>query len=182
MKIRMLLISAVAVLVLTTSCNKQPGTTEMVFADQADVSQASQTGLEDSRAGDGTHATIKLTKADFLAKVMNYEVNTEEWVFEGDKPCVIDFYADWCAPCRMTSPILEELAVEYGDKINIYKIDTDREQELAAIFGIQSIPSFLFVPMDGQPMMSSGVAQSKEQTKIMFKQQIDELLLKEETL
>lgn len=109
---------------------------------------------------------------------MNYEVNKEEWVFEGDKPCVIDFYADWCAPCRMTSPILEELAIEYGDKINIYKIDTDREQELAAIFGIRSIPSFLFCPIDGQPMMSSGVAQTKEQTKKMFKDQIDEYLLK----
>jgi len=179
MKIRILLISAVAVIALTTSCNKQPGQSEMDSADQAVAEQTSQAG---NLTGDGTHATIKLTKADFLAKVMNYEVNTEEWVFEGDKPCVIDFYADWCAPCRMTSPILEELAVEYGDKINIYKIDTDREQELASIFGIRGIPSFLFVPMDGQPMMSSGVAQSKEQTKLMFKQQIDELLLKKETL
>ena len=127
-----------------------------------------------------THGTIHLTKEDFLKKVMNYEKNTEEWVFEGDKPCLIDFYADWCAPCRMTSPILEELAKEYGDKINIYKIDTQAEQELAMVFGIQSIPSFLFCPKEGKPVMSSGIAQSVDQTKVMFKKQIDEILLGKE--
>ena len=123
------------------------------------------------------HYTKMLTKADFIAKVMNYEVNTEDWVFEGDKPCLIDFYADWCAPCRITSPILEELAKEYDGKIDIYKIDTDAEKELAMLFGIQSIPSFLFVPMEGKPSMSSGIAQTPEETKQMFRDQIDKLLL-----
>ena len=126
------------------------------------------------------YVTVHLTKEDFLKKVMDYEKNTEKWVFEGDKPCLIDFYADWCAPCRMTAPILEELAKEYGDQINIYKIDTQAEQELAMIFGIQSIPTFLFCPMEGRPVMSSGIAQSVDQTKVMFKKQIDEILLGKE--
>jgi thioredoxin len=126
------------------------------------------------------HTPKHLTREDFLKKVMNYEKNTEKWVFEGDKPCLIDFYADWCAPCRMTSPILEELAKEYGDQINIYKIDTQAEQELAMVFGIQSIPTFLFCPVEGQPVMSSGIARSVEETKVMFRKQIDEILLGKE--
>ncbi len=96
-----------------------------------------------------------LTKETFLAKVFNYEQN-EEWKFEGDKPCIIDFYADWCGPCKMVAPILEELAVEYKGKLNVYKIDTEAEQELAAAFGIRSIPSLLFVPLEGQPRMAMG--------------------------
>jgi thioredoxin 1 len=118
-----------------------------------------------------------LTKQAFLDKVMDYEKNPKEWVFKGDKPCVIDFYADWCPPCRITSPIMEELAKEYAGKINVYKVNVDKEQELAALFGIQSIPSFLYCPMNGKPSMSSGIAQSKEETKAMFKQQIETLLL-----
>ncbi len=86
-----------------------------------------------------------LTKETFLTKVFNYEKN-KEWKFEGSLPCLIDFYADWCAPCRMVAPVLEELAKEYAGKINIYKIDTEDQQELAAIFGIRSIPSCYFAP------------------------------------
>ena len=122
--------------------------------------------------------TIKLSKQDFLEKVMNYEVNSQEWKFEGDKPCLIDFYADWCAPCRFAAPILEELANEYAGKIHIYKIDTQKEKELASVFGIQGIPAFLFCPMEGNPQMTSGIARTPEETKQMFKQLIDELLLK----
>lgn len=96
-----------------------------------------------------------LTKETFIEKVFNYEQN-KEWKFEGDVPCMIDFYADWCAPCKMVAPILEELSKEYGDKLNIYKVDTEAEQELAGIFGIRSIPSLLFVPKDGQPQMAMG--------------------------
>ncbi len=96
-----------------------------------------------------------LTKETFQSKVFNYE-NSKDWKFEGDKPALIDFYADWCGPCKTVAPILEELAEEYGDKLDIYKIDTEAEQELAGVFGIKSIPSLLFVPKDGQPQMAMG--------------------------
>ncbi len=96
-----------------------------------------------------------LTAETFKEKVFNYETN-KEWKFEGDKPCMIDFYADWCAPCKMVAPVLEELATEYHGKVDIFKIDTEVERELASIFGIQSIPSLLFVPKDGQPQMAQG--------------------------
>ena len=128
-------------------------------------------------ATENVSGTIMLTKADFLAKVMNYEENPQEWKYLGEKPCLIDFYADWCAPCRTTSPILEELAKEYAGKINIYKIDTQKEQELAMVFGIQSIPAFLYCPMEGKPTMSAGIARTAEETKQMFRDQIDNLLL-----
>lgn len=96
-----------------------------------------------------------LTKETFMTKVFNYEVN-KEWKFEGDKPCVIDFYADWCGPCKMVAPVLEELAKDFDGKLNVFKVNTEEEQELAAAFGIRSIPSFLFVPSEGQPQMAMG--------------------------
>ena len=115
-----------------------------------------------------------LTKQTFQEKVFNYEVN-KEWKFEGDLPCIIDFYADWCGPCKMVAPVLEELSKEYDGKINIYKVDTEVEQELAAAFGIRSIPSLLFVPKDEQPQMAQGAL-----PKESFKQVIDDVLLKSE--
>ena len=117
--------------------------------------------------------TIKLTKADFLAKVANYETNPNEWKYLGDKPAIIDFYADWCGPCRAIAPSLEELADEYGGKIYIYKVDTEKEQELAGVFGIRSIPSLLFIPMTGKPQMAQGALPKKD-----LKKAIDEFLLK----
>lgn len=99
--------------------------------------------------------TENLTKATFLEKVFNFEKN-KEWTFEGDKPALIDFYADWCGPCKMLAPVLEQLSEEYGDKIDVYKIDTEAEQELSAAFGIRSIPSMLFCPMDAEPQMANG--------------------------
>jgi thioredoxin len=99
--------------------------------------------------------TEHLTKETFLTKVFNYEQN-KEWKFEGERPCMIDFYADWCGPCKMVAPILEELSGEYEGKLDIYKVDTEKEQELASVFGIRSIPSILFVPKDGQPQMAMG--------------------------
>ena len=112
-----------------------------------------------------------LTKQTFLEKVFNYEKN-EEWKFEGGAPCLIDFYADWCGPCKMVAPILEELSKEYEGKINIYKVDTEAELELAGAFGIRSIPSMLFVPMTGQPQMVQGALPKSE-----LKQAIDDILL-----
>ncbi len=117
-----------------------------------------------------------LTKETFLTKVFNYEKN-KEWKFEGSLPCLIDFYADWCAPCRMVAPVLEELAKEYAGKINIYKIDTEDQQELAAIFGIRSIPSLLFCPLNEPPQMAQGAL-----PKNTLNQVIDDVLLKKETL
>ncbi len=96
-----------------------------------------------------------LTKETFKTKVFNFEAN-KDWKFEGDKPCLIDFYADWCQPCKVVGPILEELQKEYRDGLNIYKVNTEQEQELAGMFGVKSIPSLLFVPKDDQPQMALG--------------------------
>lgn len=96
-----------------------------------------------------------LTNQTFKEKVFNYDVN-KEWKYEGELPCIIDFYADWCQPCKMVAPILDELSAEYDGKVIVYKVDTEAEQELSAVFGIRSIPSLLFVPKDGQPQMAQG--------------------------
>jgi len=120
-----------------------------------------------------TGGPIHITKAEFLTKIANYEANPKEWKYLGDKPCIIDFYATWCGPCKVIAPILEELAKEYEGQIYIYKVDTDKEQELAAAFGIQSIPTLYFCPMDGAPQVAQG-AMPKE----AFKKAIDEILLK----
>ena len=114
-----------------------------------------------------------LNKDTFLKKVFNFEKN-QEWKFEGELPCLIDFYADWCGPCKMVAPILDELSKEYDGKINIYKIDTEAEQELSMAFGIRSIPSMLFVPKDGQPQMAVGAL-----PKDALKKAIGEVLLNE---
>ena len=116
--------------------------------------------------------TIELTKEDFLKKVANFEADSKEWKYLGDKPALIDFYASWCGPCKTIAPILEELAAEYGDSIVIYKINTEKEPELAAAFGIRSIPSLLFVPMSDKPQMSQGAM-----GKADFKKAIDSVLL-----
>ncbi len=99
--------------------------------------------------------TTKLTKQDFLDKVFDYETK-KEWEFQGEIPALIDFYADWCGPCKMVAPVLEELSNEYDGKIKIYKVDTEAEQELAAVFGIRSIPSLLFIPKNEKPQMAQG--------------------------
>ncbi len=120
---------------------------------------------------------IELTKAGFLEKVFDYESNPDAWIYKGDKPAIVDFYANWCGPCRITSPILADLAAEYGDDIYIYKINVDREAELAHMFGARSIPMFLFIPMGEDPQIGMGALPKKS-----FREVIDTFLLKKESL
>lgn len=116
-------------------------------------------------------ATIQMTTEEFKEKVFNYDTVTD-WKYQGTLPAIIDFYADWCGPCKMVAPVLEELADEYEGKLVIYKINTDKEQELSAVFGIQSIPTILFIGADGEPMMQPGAL-----PKHVFKKIIEEKLL-----
>ncbi len=113
-----------------------------------------------------------LDKETFKEKVFDFETNGEEWSFEGDKPCLIDFYADWCQPCKKLNPILEELEQEFSNDINIYKVDTEQQQELASMFGIRSIPSLLFCPLDDEPQMAQGAM-----PKSALQRAINEILL-----
>lgn len=115
---------------------------------------------------------VHLTKEEFLKQVVDYENNPTEWKYLGDKPAIVDFYADWCAPCKMLAPVLEELAAEYKGRIVIYKVNTEQEQELAAVFGIRSIPTLLFVPMQGGPQMAAGAL-----PKNTLKEAIENVLL-----
>lgn len=121
--------------------------------------------------------SIKLTKESFLKLIWDFNASPQEWKFKGDKPALIDFYADWCGPCKIASPILEEISNEYAGKIQIYKIDTQVERELAGVFGISGIPAFLYIPKTGKPVMMSGIGRTKEATKSMFKENIDKYLL-----
>lgn len=119
-------------------------------------------------------ATIHLTQQEFKDKIFDFEKD-QEWSFKGELPAIIDFYADWCGPCKAVAPILEELSNEYEGKVNIYKIDTDKEMELSSLFGIQSIPTLLFIPKQGNPMMQKGAI-----PKNMFQKVIEERLLQQE--
>lgn len=111
-----------------------------------------------------------LNKQTFLEKVFNYEKN-QDWKFEGDIPAVVDFWAPWCGPCKMVGPIIDELSTEYKGKVNFYKVNTDEEQELGAVFGIRSIPSLLFIPKEGQPKLAVG-ALPKESLKSAIEKEL----------
>jgi thioredoxin 1 len=117
-----------------------------------------------------------LTKETFLTKVFDYE-NNKEWKFNGELPAVVDFWAPWCGPCRFLGPVIDELSEELKGQVNFYKVNTDEEQELAGVFGIQSIPSLLFIPKDKQPMMAMGAL-----PKIELKKIIDENLLEKKII
>ena len=160
-----ILFIAASVFLLFAACNN---TTKNNAANNSQTTEDNTLKTENNMS-----KTIHLTRADFLSKVANYEENPDEWVYLGDKPCIIDFYADWCGPCKMVAPILDELAEEYDGEIYIYKVDTEAEQQLSADFGIRSIPTILFCPMGEAPQMAQGAL-----PKDAFKQAIDEVLLK----
>jgi len=116
------------------------------------------------------NTTQKLTAADFKEKFFDY-TKTQEWQYKSETPALIDFYADWCGPCKAIAPVLEELAAEYGDDLTIYKVDTEVEQELSSIFGIRSIPSLLFVPIGNkQPMMQAGALPKETLKEVIDKE------------
>ena len=150
-----------------------------VFTLQTSITSRAENNSNKSTAtpAEAEGETVKLNKAKFLQEVWDYEASPKEWKYKGDKPAMIDFYADWCGPCKTAAPILEELSIEYSGKIVIYKIDTQVERELASVFGVSGIPAFLYIPMEGKPSMTSGIARSKADTKKMFKERIDKLLI-----
>ena len=120
--------------------------------------------------------TVKLTTEQFKQNIFDYTTETE-WNYKGKLPAIIDFYADWCGPCKMIAPVLEQLSDEYKDDLIIYKVDTEVELELSAVFGIRSIPSLLFIPMEGKPMMQAGAL-----NKFQLKSVIDNQLVKKEVV
>lgn len=133
-------------------------------AEKADQSVA---GSSNQSASDGK--VHSLTASDFRKKIMDYEAHPEEWVFAGSRPAVIDFYTTWCGPCKMMAPIVESFARKYASKVDFYKVDIDQEPELASVFGIRSIPTFLFIPMKGNPSMQMGALQKEDFEEIIGK-------------
>jgi len=118
-----------------------------------------------------------LTKAEFILKVWDFTKSPNDWKYLGIMPAIIDFYADWCGPCKIASPILEEIGSEYKGKILVYKINTDQKRELAKVFNITGIPAFLYIPVKGKPTMMAGIGKSKEETKKMFIDNIEKYML-----
>lgn len=170
---------------LLVSCNDQPaqGKSSDVSSDKSDEKLVVKTEKNNALPVKNVSKTINtkpvlISKQDFLDKVMDYENNPDKWIFKGELPCLIDFYADWCAPCRTTAPILDELAESYAGRINIYKINIDVEKELSSVFGIRGIPAFLYCPLEGTPSLTSGIARTSEETRQLFINQIESLLLK----
>lgn len=120
-----------------------------------------------SYANNNGEKIVHLTKAEFLKKVMDYENNVNEWKYLGDKPAIIDFYADWCGPCKRLSPILEEIAAEYEGEVIIYKVNVDDERDIATAFGIRSLPTLFFIPKQGNPSVVEGFLPKEELYKAM---------------
>ena len=163
----LLMVAVVAWTMTDCSQNKQGRKADGPSAQHAKggKGQAMEGQSRAAKPGDGK--VNELTTADFKKKIMDYEKHPDEWVFEGDRPVIIDFYATWCRPCKMTAPVVEELANDYRGTIDFYKVDIDQEQELAAAFGIQSIPTFLFIPAKGTPTLQMGAMQKADFEKVI---------------
>jgi thioredoxin len=159
-----LLIASFLSIVWLSSCG---GNTEQKDNTQAGIVATSSTTESPAIETPVSGKPIHLTKSEFLTKVYDFEKSPNEWVYIGDKPCIVDFYADWCRPCKMIAPILEDLAKKYDGQIVVYKINTDQERELASFFGIQSIPTLLFCPMNGKPQMSQGALPKETFEKVV---------------
>jgi len=161
---RFLLTLAAVAMILSACGNQKSGNT----GNKEVAGAASNTGE--------TMVSEKLNKIQFVQKVWDYTKSPNDWKYLGTKPAIIDFYADWCGPCKIAGPILEEIGAEYAGKIQVYKVNTDQERELAQVFGITGIPAFLYIPAQGKPTMMSGIGRSKEETKKMFVENIEKYL------
>lgn len=117
-------------------------------------------------------ATVHLTKEQFLKRIADYEKNPDSFRFLGSRPALIDFYAGWCGPCKMLAPLLEEVSDEYAGRVDIYKVDVEQEEELAALFRVRSIPTLVYIPMDGQIRVTQGAV-----GKPQLKEAIENILL-----
>lgn len=155
------LVAGVALTACTQTGNNKVAADNSVAADKTLAEGTTETGK-----------VIQMDKAMFIEKVFNYEASPDKWVYLGTKPCIIDFYADWCGPCKRVAPIMSELAAQYKDDIIVYKVNTDKEKELAGVFNIRSIPSILFCPVEGQPTMTMGA-----QPKTEFERLVKDVLL-----
>jgi thioredoxin len=143
-----------------------------VAACSARSSQREKTDKLESKVENKKYV-IPIGKDEFNKRVADLSDNTKEWKYLGDKPSIIDFYADWCVYCRKLAPVLEELAAEYDGKIYIYKVDTEKEREIAAAFGVRALPTLLFIPINGEPQVAQGAVPKED-----LKRFIDSVLLK----
>lgn len=161
------IIPVVGLLMFIGACSNQAA------QDQVETDKVQGTETMQGSTMEGDIQPEYLTAQAFREKVWDYEKNPEEWVYNGELPCIVDFYADWCKPCKMVAPIMDDLADHYDGKVVIYKVNTDEQKELASVFQVRSIPSILFAPMDGKPAMQAGAMSKEEYIRI-----IDEFILK----
>ena len=174
------LVAAGLVLCSFSSCNNtnaeesniataaiEESATPLVSNDEAvDLVPATETSSNGEIDNNGI--VKKINTETFIAEVFDYKANPQSWVYKGTKPAIIDFYADWCGPCKKVAPIMDVLAEEYKGQVNFYKINTDDEKELSGgVFGIRSIPSILFIPVEGQPAMQAGLMTKEQYTQII---------------
>lgn len=164
-KMKRLILAIAAVAMTLTGCSQNSKPVDGAKGDAA--KRAGAAAAATAKAAPGEGKVTGLTAAEFKRKVTDYQNSAQEWVFNGTRPAVVDFYATWCGPCKMTAPVLDRLARDYAGKIDFYKVDIDKEPELASAFGIQSIPTFLFIPVKGKPTVQMGAMQKADFERII---------------
>jgi thioredoxin 1 len=157
---RILWVFSISALLVVASCNQS---NEKQVNEELDNNTEEQIKTASSEQGKPEYLTVET----FKQKVWDYDAHPEEWVYKGEVPSIIDFYADWCKPCRIVAPIMEELAAHYDGRVHVYKVDTEAQRELAAVFQIRSIPTILFAPLEGKPAMQPGALSKEEYMKII---------------